>query len=399
MKREIADWVSRCLTCQKIKAEHQRPSGLLQPLEIPEWKWEHVTMDFIVGLPKSKTNHDAIWVIVDRLTKSAHFLPINERYTIERLVNLYLKEIVVRHGVPVSIVSDRDARFTSRFWKSFQECLGTRLNLSTAYHPQTDGQSERTIQTIEDMLRACVLDFRGNWDDHLPLVEFAYNNSYHASIGMAPYEALYGRKCRSPICWEEVGERKIYGPELVEQTKQSIETIKKRLTAAQDRQRKYANLGRKNKEFEVGEKVLLKISPWKGVMRFGKKGKLSPRYIGPFEILRRVGNVSYQLALPPDLQYIHDVFHISVLKMYKPDNRHVLAYEPINVEPDLTYEEQPIKIIDHKIKELRNKSVKMVKVVWKNHLIEEATWEPEFEMRKNYPSLFPESVDSGDGIL
>ncbi|KAL8108994.1 hypothetical protein AgCh_025188 [Apium graveolens] len=215
MKKDIANWVSKCHVCQTVKAEHQRPSGLLQPLEIPQWKWEDIAMDFVVGLPKTRANHDAIWVIIDRLTKSAHFLPINERYSLERLVKLYLDEIVTKYGVHVSIVSDRDPRFNSRFWTKFQECLGMKLNMSTAYHPQTDGQSERTIQTIEDMLRVCVLDFKGNWDEHLPLIEFSYNNSYHASIGMPPYEALYGRKCRSPLYWDEVGEKKVLGSELV----------------------------------------------------------------------------------------------------------------------------------------------------------------------------------------
>ena len=160
-----------------MKVEHQRPSRLLQPLEIPGWKWEHIIMDFIVGLPKNRASHDAIWIIVNRLAKSAHFLPISEKYTIERLVKLYMNEVVTRHGMPVLIVSDRDARFTSRFWKAFQEYFGTKLNLSTTYHPQTDGQSERTIQTIEDILRACSLDFKGSWEDHLPLMEFPYNNS------------------------------------------------------------------------------------------------------------------------------------------------------------------------------------------------------------------------------
>ena len=216
MKRDIADWVSKCFTCQKVKAEHQRPSGLIQPLEIPEWKWEHIAMDFVVGLPKTKANHDAIWVIIDRLTKSAHFLPINERFSLDKLVHLYLKEIVMRHGVPVSIVSDRDPRFNSKFRRQFQECLGTRLNMSTTYHPQTNGQSERTIQTIEYILRVCAINFEGSWDDHLPLIEFTYNNNYHSSIGMPPYEALYGRRCRSPTCWYEVGERKILGSELVQ---------------------------------------------------------------------------------------------------------------------------------------------------------------------------------------
>jgi hypothetical protein len=388
MKKDVTEWVSKCLTCQRVKAEHQRPGGLLRPLEIPEWKWEQIAMDFVVGLPRTKANHDAIWVIVDRLTKSAHFLPINERYTVDRLVDIYMKEIVARHGVPVSIVSDRDPRFNSRFWRSFQECAGTKLNMSTAYHPQTDGQSERTIQTLEDMLRVCAIDFKGNWDDHLPLIEFSYNNSFHASIGMPPYEALYGRKCRSPLYWDEVGERKMLGPEMVQQTKDAIDLIRGRLVAAQDRQKKYADLARKDKEYEEGDLVLLKVSPWKGLMRFGKKGKLSPRYIGPFEILRRIGEVAYELALPPNLQQVHNVFHVSMLRKYNPDARHVVEYEQVDIQPDLSYIEQPVEIIDRKDQVLRNKVIKLVRVLWRNHNVEESTWELESAMLEKYPHLF-----------
>ncbi|GJQ93050.1 putative reverse transcriptase domain-containing protein [Tanacetum coccineum] len=229
MKKDIAEYVSKCLTCLKVKAEHQRPSGLLQQPEIPIWKWEGIAMDFVTKLPRTSSGHDTIWVIMDRLTKSAHFLPMREDYKMERLARLYLNEIVARHGVPISIISDRDSRFTSRFWQSMQEALGTRLDMSTTYHPQTDGQSERTIQTLEDMLRACVLDFGGSWDVHLPLVEFSYNNSYHASVRCAPFEALYGRKCRSPIMWAEVGEGQLIGPELVQETTEKISQIKDRL--------------------------------------------------------------------------------------------------------------------------------------------------------------------------
>ncbi|GJS54964.1 putative reverse transcriptase domain-containing protein [Tanacetum coccineum] len=186
MKAEIATYVSKCLTCAKVKAEHQKPSGLLQQPEIPEWKWEKITMDFVSGLPRTPSGYDSIWVIVDRLTKSAHFLPMKKTDSIEKLAQLYLKEIVCKHGVPTSIISDRDSLFTSRFWKSLQEAMGTQLDMSTAYHPETDGQSERTIQTLEDMLRACVIDFGSSWDRHLPLVEFSTNNSYHASIKAAP---------------------------------------------------------------------------------------------------------------------------------------------------------------------------------------------------------------------
>ncbi|GJV49982.1 putative nucleotidyltransferase, ribonuclease H [Tanacetum coccineum] len=192
-----------------------RPDGtrlcsdvIIQP-EIPMWKWERITMDFVTKLPKTSTGHDAIWVIVDRLTKSAHFIPIRATDSMETLTRLYIKEIVSRHGVPISIISDRDSHFTSRFWQSLQNALGTQLDMSTAYHPETDGQSERTIQTLEDMLRACVIDFGKGWDKHLPLVEFSYNNSYHASIKAAPFEALYGRKCRSPVCWAEVGDSQL----------------------------------------------------------------------------------------------------------------------------------------------------------------------------------------------
>ena len=195
----------------------------MQPLSIPLWKWDRISMDFVTGLPRTRYGHDSIWVIVDRLTKSAHFLPVLKTYSVEVYYELYIKEIVRLHGVPASIVSDRDARFTSLFWKGFQKAMGTTLDMSTAFHPQTDGQTERVNQVMEDMLRACVLDFKGGWEDHLSLIEFAYNNSYQASIGMAPYEALYGRPCRTPVCWAEVGDKELLGPELVWETSESLD--------------------------------------------------------------------------------------------------------------------------------------------------------------------------------
>ena len=216
MKKDIAEFVAQCPNCQQVKIERRKPGGLLQAIEIPTWKWEVINMDFITGLPRSRRKYDSIWVIVDSLTKSAHFLPVRTTYMAEDYAKLYLKEIVRLHGVPVSIISDRGTQFTAKFWGSFQEGLGTQVRLSMTFHPQTDGQAERTIQTLEDMLRACMIDFGGNWDDHLPLIEFAYNNSYHSSIQMAPYEALYGRKCRSPIGWFETGEAQLIGPDLVQ---------------------------------------------------------------------------------------------------------------------------------------------------------------------------------------
>ena len=182
MKRHVGDFVRRCLMCQQVKAEHQKSARLLHPLEVAEWKWEHVMMDFLNHLPQTPQRHDVVWVIVDRLMKLAHFLPVRMTFTLERFCRLYVREVVRLHGVPVSIMSDRNPRFTVHFWKSFQKAMGTRLTMSTTFHPQTDGYLERNIQVLEDMLRACVLDHKGSWEEHLPLVEFAYNNSYQASI-------------------------------------------------------------------------------------------------------------------------------------------------------------------------------------------------------------------------
>ncbi|GKD00178.1 putative reverse transcriptase domain-containing protein, partial [Tanacetum coccineum] len=304
---------------------HQRPSGLLQQPKIPEWKLDNISMDFITKLPRSKSGHDTIWVIVDRLTNSAYFLATREDYSMDKLARLYIDEIVARHGVLVSIISDRDGRFTSRFWQTLQKALGTRLDMSTAYHPQTDGQSERTIQTLEDMLRACVIDFGGSWDVHLPLAEFSYNNSYHSSTLCAPFEALYGRKCRSPVLWDEIGESRLIGLELVQETTNKVVLIKEKLKAARDRQKSYADNRRKPLEFKVGDQVLLKVSPGKGVIRFGKKGKLAP-------------------------SNVHDTFHVSNLKKCLADaNLHFLLDE-IKVDKTLHFVKEPIEIMELEFK-------------------------------------------------
>ncbi|GKE75783.1 putative reverse transcriptase domain-containing protein, partial [Tanacetum coccineum] len=334
MKRDIATYVSECLTCAKVKAEHQRPSGLLQQPEIPEWKWENITMDFITKLPRTRSGHDAIWVVVDRLTKSAHFLAICEDYSTKKLARLYTDEIFARH-----------------------KALGTRLDMSTTYQPQTDGQSERIIQTLEDMLRACVIDFGGSWDVHLPLAEFSYNNSYHTSIRCAPFEALYGRKCRSPVLWAEIREGSLIGPELVQETTDKVVVIKEKLKAARDRQKSYADNMRKPLEFEVGDHVMLKVSPWKGVVRCGKKGKLASRYAGPFEILERIGPKC--LADDKTLRFV----------------------------------EEPIEIMDREIKSLKRSKISLVKVRWNSKRGLEFTWERGDYMKSKYPQLFVDRAD------
>ncbi|GJR20328.1 putative reverse transcriptase domain-containing protein [Tanacetum coccineum] len=359
MKRDITEYVSKCLTCLKVKDEHQWSSGLLQQLEILVRKWEGIIMDFVTKLPKTSSGHDTIWVIVDRLIKSAHFLPMREDYKIERLARFHLNEIVSKHGVPISIKSDRDSRFTSRFWQSMQEVLGTRLDMSTTYHPQTDGQSERTIHTLEDMLRACVLDFGGSWDVHLPLVEFSYNNSYHSSVRCAPFEALYGRKCCSPIMWAEVREGQLIGHELVQETTEKITQIKDRLKVARDRQKSDADKRRKPLEFSVGDYIIEKIGP-----------------------------VAYRLDLPEELNGVHDTFHVSNLKKYLVDPTLKVPLDEIRVDAKLNFVEEPVEILEREFKKLKRSRIAIVKVRWNSKRGPEFTWEREDQMKLKYPHLF-----------
>nr|GEV38093.1 putative reverse transcriptase domain-containing protein [Tanacetum cinerariifolium] len=289
IEKDIAIYVSRCLTCLKVKAEHQSLSGLLQQPEIPKWKWEEIAMDFVIMLPRTSSGHDTIWIIMNRLTKFTHFLPMREDYKMDRLARLYLNKSVARHGVPISIISDRNNRFTLRFWQLMQEALRTRLDMSTAYHPQTDGQSERTIQTLEDMLRACVLDFKGSWDVHLSLVEFSYNNSYHSSVQCIPFEALYG------------------------------------------------------------------------VVRFKKKGKLAPRFVGPFGIIEKVGPVAYRLDLLKELNGVHDMFYMSNLKKCLADPTLQVPLDEIRVNDKLNFMEEPVEILERKFKKLKGSRISIVK--------------------------------------
>nr|GEV90602.1 reverse transcriptase domain-containing protein [Tanacetum cinerariifolium] len=279
MKADIATYVSKCLTCAKVKAEHQRPSGMLVQPVIPVWKWEKITMDFITKLPKSSQGLDTIWVIVDRLTKSTHFLPIRENDPMDKLARLYLGRLVTRHGTPVSIIYDRDG-----------------------------------------------------------------------SIKVASYEALYGRKYRSPICWAEVGEAQLTDPEMIQETTEKIILIKQRIQAAPDRQKSYADRKRKPMRFEVRDRVMLKVSPWKGVVRFIKQGKLNPRYIGPFKVLARVGDVAYRLELPRELSRVHHTFDVSNLKKCYANEPLAMPLEGVHIDDTLQFMEEPIEIIEREIK-------------------------------------------------
>ncbi|GJX49577.1 putative reverse transcriptase domain-containing protein [Tanacetum coccineum] len=330
MKADIATYISKCLTCLRVKAEHQKPSGLLVQPKIPQWKWDNITIDFVTKLPKTQSGNDTIWVIVDRLTKSAYFLPMRETDPMDKLERLYLKEVVTRHGIPVSIICDRNPRFTSNFWKSFQKAMGTQLDMSTAYHPETDGHSERTIQTLEDMLRACVIDF-GN------------------------------------------------------ETTEKIVQIKHRIQAARDRQKSYADVRRKPLEFQVCDRVMLKVSPWKGVVHFGKQGKLNPRYIGPFKVLAKVGTVAYRLELPQWLSRVHSTFHVSNLKKCLSDEPLAVLLDEIHIDDKLRFVEEPVEIIDHEVKRLKQSHIPIIKVHWNSRRGPEFTWEREDQFRMKYP--------------
>ncbi|TYK21774.1 pol protein [Cucumis melo var. makuwa] len=287
MKREVAEFVSKCLVCQQVKAPRQKPAGL----------------------PNQHTSFR------------------------------------VNPPIPLGL----------------QTAMGTRLDFSPAFHPQTDGQTERLNQVLEDMLRACALEFPGSWDSHLHLMEFAYNNSFQAIIDMAPFEALYDKCCRSPVCWGEVGEQRLMGTELVQSTNESIQKIRSRMYTAQSRQKSYADVRRKDLEFDVGDKMFLKVALVKGVLRFERRGKLSPRFVGPFEILEWIGPVAYRLALPPSLSTVHDVFHVSMLRKYVSDPSHVVDYKPLEIDENLRYTEQPVEVLAREMKMLRNREIPLVK--------------------------------------
>lgn len=298
-----------------------------------------------------------------------------------------MRDIVRLHGIPWKIISDRDPVFTSEFWTSLQHGLGAQLNFSSAYHLETDGQTERVNQVLEDMLRMYVMDRQTFWEDYLYLVEFAYNNGYHSSIGMAPFQALYGRPYHTPLSWDNLEDRVLLGPEMLRDMEQQVMCIREHVSTAQDRQKKYADAHRTDKQFAVGEKVFLRVCPRKSLIRYGKGSKLAPRFVGPFEILERIGLVAYRLALPPNLARVHDVFHVSVLRQYIPNVVHVLDWNALQVE-DGQLALEPVCILEQRELTLRGRTIEQVRVQWDPTDDTSTTWEDASGLRDSYPYLF-----------
>ncbi|GKA99338.1 putative reverse transcriptase domain-containing protein [Tanacetum coccineum] len=253
---------------------------------------------------------------------------------------------------------------------------------------KTDGQSKCTIQTLEDIQRACVIDFDGSWNIHLPLAGFSYNTSYHSRIRCAPFEALYGRKCRSLVLWAKIGDSRLIGPELVQETTDKVVVIRDRLKAARDRQKSYVDNRRKPLEFQVGDHVMFKVTPWKGVVRLGKKGKLAPRFVGPFDILERIGPVAYRLRLPEELSSVHDTFHVSNLKKCLADANFHVSLDEIKVDKTLRFVEEPLEIMNCEVKTLKRSKIPIVKVRWNSKRGPKFTWEREDHMKAKYLQLF-----------
>ncbi|WVZ63667.1 hypothetical protein U9M48_013281 [Paspalum notatum var. saurae] len=355
----------------------------IRDLQILEWKWEEISMDFIVGLPRTQKGYNSIWIVVDRLTKVAHFIPVNTTYSGARLAELYISRIVCLHGVPKRIISDRGSQFTSHFWEQLHDSLDSKLRFGTRYHPRTNGRTERTNQILEDMLRACAIQYGTSWDKSLPYAEFSYNNSYQASLKKSPFEALYARRCRTPLFWNQTGEKQVFGPDLIRDAEQQIKMVRENLRVAQSRQKSYADVRRRDLTFKVDDFVYLKVSPMKGIRRFNMKGKLAPRYIGPFKIVERKGE-----ELPSNLSGIHNVFHVSQLKKCLRVPEEQAPLEGLDVQEDLTYTEHPVKILETSERVTRNRRVKMCRVQWKHHTEDEATWERQEELRTTNPGLF-----------
>eukprot|EP00253_Pinus_taeda_P007492 PITA_07492 len=352
-------------------------------------------MDFVIGLPKAKKNNDSIMVVVDKLSKSAHFILVQSTYRASQIANIFIHNIFNPHGLPKTIISDHDVKFTSAFWRTLVEGSGTQLNVSTAYHPQTDGQTERVNQVVEDMLRSYVMHQPARWEEYLHRVEFAYNNGYYASLQMSPFEVLYGRKCRTPSSWGGLEDKLMLGPEMLKEMEEMVKRVRANLKVAQDRQNRFVDWKRNFKEYQVGEHVYVRIWAKKTTLQWSGCTKLAPCFCGPFQILARIGPVAYQLALPSHIR-VHNFFHVLVLKKYVYDPKHIISWQDIQVEPEGEFLVEPVSILDRRRVMLRKQAIIQVKVQWQHFRPDEATSEDEQSMKEAYLELFTGEQDQDD---
>ena len=386
MKRNVEDYIRSCVACQQNKPSHQRPMGLLQPLPIPDRRWQQVTMDLITQLPESRSGHDAVFVVVDKLTKMVHYIPTKTTADAPELARLFMKDVVKHHGVPESIVSDRDTRFTSLFWKSLWEQLGTKLHMSTAYHPQSDGQTERANRVLEEALRAYVSPLHDDWDNHLPVLEFANNSTISASSGKTPFELNYGETPRMPVDLIINDTNVASVEQLLVSMKSDIEQSKFNLRKAQLRQQRYANAGRRDVEFKVGDKVWLSTSNLNKSIK-DQTDKLREKFTGPYNVVARVGNVAYRLELPEQLirRRIHPVFHVSQLKPFIVSEQFTDRNPPRPPADSVNEQGDELWEVDRVInKRVRGRNVQYL-VLWKGYPDHEATWEPAGKLRADAP--------------
>jgi hypothetical protein len=387
--QDVETYVHNCHSCQANKSSNQLPPGPLQSLPIPYRRWLEITMDLITQLPVTKDGNDAIVVWVDKLSKMVHYAATRTTITAPELAQLTFKEIVRHHGIPTSIVSDRDPRFTSHFWKSLWSLTGTKLKMSTSFHPQTDGQTERANRTLEEYLRAHVNYHQNDWDKHLISAEIAYNNSVNASTGFTPFYLNYGEEVNLPVNNLPQLTSQPTTEYLLEELKSNLEIAKQNLQEAQARQTNYANEHRKEKSYEIGDRIWLST---KNLKKKGRSEKLLPRFIGPYTIIERINDVAYKIDLPSSLR-IHNVFHVSLLKPYIdgseafPNRQQKIRPPPtdLNEEGDELWEVEAI--VDKRIKKVgrgrRKKNLIEYLIKWKDYPEWENSWEPESGLRQS----------------
>lgn len=389
MSKDVALFIQACETCLRCKYETRATPGLLQPLPIPGGIWQSIAMDFIDKLPLSH-GKETIWVIVDRLSKYAHFIPLSHPYTASKLADIFLKEIYKLHGAPANIVSDRDPVFTSKFWSTFLQQLGISQSLTTAYHPQSDGQSEVLNRCLEHYLRSMTWQRPKEWVNWLPLAEWWYNTTYHSATQATPFEVVYGQAPALHLPYFpqstnlEAIDRSFVARE------EMIRKLQGNLVRAQARMKRMADRHRSDREFQVGDWVFLKLQPYRQTStQYRASEKLSPRFFGPYQVLYRVGKVAYTLSLPPTSR-VHPTFHVSLLKPC-PDPQ--VPMQPLPEDwGNLDQPRAPLKILRRRMVQKKHRAVTEVLVQWHGEMPEEATWEVLYILQKQFP-LFDTSVD------